>query len=310
MKKRKRAKRKQKRTSSGASFFVFLATSLVIGLLLAYALSGSLWSTRPEQLQFVVYGSDTRVYSLGLSENIHHMMRFPANYKVEVPGGYGQYRVGALGHLVNSEDKPELLLHTFSVANAAFVQYYFYNDQGKEVFYSGSEKEKVSPPPLLSLFQMRSNATFFDRAYIAYRSLQMKRSEIIGINIDEVAEKDPVNGDTVLSMSKLRDTYAGYLFNKTYRTERYNVQIAYTKSYKTAVRIGSILENMGIRVADISASNVKDKKGCIVRHLGIEDSQTVKDIAAFFSCDSIKADTGIHDIVLELGELERSWEIN
>src|SRR3989344_7470536 len=90
------------------------------------AVGQSLFISRPSRLNMIFYGPTTTFYSFDALDNQNYSIVFDPEVKLDVPGGYGQYRIGSLGKLVKLEQKPDITQKTFSTTTTSFVQYYFY----------------------------------------------------------------------------------------------------------------------------------------------------------------------------------------
>ena len=101
-------------------FFIFL-----LGLIIFKQYSSSLFSQKKDRVNVVFYGKNTVYYSLGKYDGVHYFISFYSDVKVKVPGGYGNYRIGGLGKLVELE-KSDIFRKTFSVTTASTVDRYFF----------------------------------------------------------------------------------------------------------------------------------------------------------------------------------------
>jgi len=285
--------------------------SLLVGFLLFYSfykgavsISGSLFFSHPARMNIVFYGPATRYYSIDARDKQNYSIQFDPEVKVDVPGGYGQYRIGSLGKLVSLEKDPEIIKKAFSATTTTFVHYYFYQN-GEGIYYDNTQEEDVKPA-LKDLFFYSSNASFLDRIYLAfllsninenYNKIRYRKETEEGLNDVLFQEK-----------SFIQDSI-GLLYNNDYREEQQTVQVLYRQNYSTAESVSSLLEGNGIRVSDINKNtSINDCK--VVIGEGDELSRTAKDIARFFSCPIVIGKTDIYDILFVLGEKEGEWEVN
>lgn len=285
--------------------FGFLLLSIFVILILLKLLAGSLFLKSSDRIQFVVYGQDTRLYSLSPKGNINYYVGYDPDLKVQVPNGYGAYRIGALSKLIAYEKKPELLSKAFSVATSSFVTYYFY-PSSSEIYYSDKVAQNYKAPSFTEIMLYKSNARLLDRVYLYFHILQASPSSFQNLDIALLTKKNQLQ--TYLSSEAFGKEYKGFFYNKTYRTERVSVQIKYTKNYDTAAAIGKILEGNGIRVVDIATSDSKPKK-CTITTASAANSQTVEDIRRVFNCDLVKVGADTSDIIFNLGSVETEWEL-
>jgi len=260
-------------------------------------LKRSVFLSKKERVNILFYGKKTVVFSLALRNDLSYVIFYPTNLYLVVPGGYGFYRVGALGKLVSLEKKPEIFKKTFSANTSFFLDLYFYPK--KEKIYYQEVEEKNFWPSFFEIFFNSSNANFFDRIFCFYHFWLKKPSfyQKIEINSKSFRRQD------------FFKKYLGVFYKKKYRKENLTVQIIYSKNYKVADLISQILEGEGIRVVDISIEPKDSSKKCFVFYSSKKPSQTASDIAYFFQCELEKKDTPISDIIIKLGNLEKIWEV-
>jgi len=285
--------------------FGFILLGIFSLLILLKLLSGSLFINGSDRIQFVVYGQDTRLYSLSPKGRVNYYVGYNSDLKVNVPNGYGAYRIGALSKLIAYEKKPELLSKAFSVATSSFVTYYFY-PSSSEIYYSSEVPESYRAPSFKEIMLYKSNARILDRVYIYLHIAQSSPSSFQNLDIDLLTKKK--QSQSYLSSDAFGKEYRGFFYNKTYRTERLTVQIKYTKSFNTAVAIAQILEGNGIRVVDISESDSSSKR-CNVTTSTAVKSKTTEAIKRVFGCDLIKEKVEKSDILFNLGSVESEWEL-
>lgn len=257
-----------------------------------------------ERVQVVVYGENTRFYSLHNSDKIHYYATFSPDTKIIVPNGYKYYRIGALGRLIYYDRTADLLKKGFSAATSTFVQYYFY-PANTTIYYGNEAKKEIRLPSFKELFLYQTNAPFVDRLYLALKFLNTKKSDFTVI--DESATIKKQRDDYIFSEKDFAKKFLGYFYQKTYRKERRTVQIIYTEKYNSADLIGKILEGNGIRVIDLK--QMKQGKNCFIIEQADQYSITAQDLADFFGCQLKKGKTEISDIIFMLGNIEEDWEI-
>ena len=116
--------------------------------------------------------------------------------------------------------------------------------------------------------------------------------------------------DSIFDYNSFYKKFQGSFFQKTYRNYDINVQIIYTKSYKTALLLSQMIEGEGIRVVDLSSQD-KFIKGCLlITNKEISTTKTYLRLADFFKCRLKIGETTVSDIILVLGDLEKEWAIN
>lgn len=280
---------------------VYFILLILVAVLLIRWFTGSLFFTAPERLHILVYGQDTRVYSIDTQGNSHYIIHFAPDEKVGVPGGYGLYRVGAVGKLVSLEKKPELFGRTFSAASSNFISYYFY-PAGDELYYGREVSRDIGMPTPTELWQFSTNANMFDRLYLFLHFVRVKKNEYMLLRSRGDAQEK--NGARIFLPETFSKETEGFLFNPAYRAERQTVQIIYTKSYSTARLIGNILEGSGIRVVDITQNKNSHSK-CVVR--SDKATTTARALASFFNCPVESGKSEVSDILFDIRGIEKDW---
>lgn len=283
----------------GVAFLLYLLFILI------RSFSQSLFFNSKDRINIIVYGQNVAYYSLAIQESRDYVVYFPPEMKVQVPGGYESYRVGSIGKLIKLDNNPDLYRKTFSLATSSFVNYYFYPDT-VDVYYGEGTKENYAKLTLQDFFFMKSNASFLDRVYLAGFVLNKDLSKF---RVLRYIETEKIRDDIFFEAEEFTKKSIGLFFQKTYRNEQKNIQIAYNNNYSTAESIGKMLEGNGIRISDITL-NLQPKKHCIVRESSSIHSATAHHIAQFLDCQLITGKTDVYDIILELGDTEKVWEVN
>lgn len=273
--------------------------------------ASSLFVRKMDRINVVFYGQQTEMYSLGVRDAGDYVVLFYPDLKVRVPGGYGWYRVGALGKLIQLEDRPEILTTSLSGDLATFVQYYYYTPSDT-VYYGTDYKDEVRiRPSILDLLIQKTNAPFFDRVYLFLLLSNKRGNDFQIISFLKYKER---HGDRMFSSPDFMRSFQGVFYQSTYRKENRNIQILYGGSYRTAHYIGEMLNGTGIRVSDISLDEEqsREEQQCrIIESVGDREpySATARQIASFFSCVLERGETDIYDILFVLSDVEERWEV-
>lgn len=282
-----------------------LPVFLTIALIIIHQLQVSLFFQKKDRLNIVFYGPDTVYYSVGKWDGVNYFISFYPDVKVKVPGGYGSYRVGGLGKLVELEKKADLYRKTFSVTTASTVDRYFYR-KSSDIYYGQKEldEETLSLPGFSDIFFTPSNSNLFDRIYVYLQLAGKGRGKFTRIDY-----KSSLGTDEEFFQDKdFAKKYLGFFFNRIYRKEQRQVQIQYSDSYKTAFFLSKVIEGDGIRVSDLSETDgIKGR--CQVIEEGTDFSRSARDLASFFGCNLKNGTTESSDIIMKLGTLEKDWEI-
>ncbi|MEO6509138.1 MAG: hypothetical protein ABIO02_04230, partial [Patescibacteria group bacterium] len=272
----------------------FLMVCIILLTTLVNSFKKTLFFTKKDRINLVFYNDRTTFYSLGINTEGEYLISFPADLKMEIPGGYGSYRIGALGKLVSLEKKPELIQNTFSLATYSFVDYYFYQNTS-DVYYGSEENESLPSPKMI--WSSRSNVGVLDKLYLIFYFINKKPQDFHNVPLHSEENKE---GENIFSAGEFEKRITGYLFQQSYRNERKSVQIMYADNYVNADRVGKMLEGNGIRVGDISHDGSL-VRGCIVQEDSVSHSLTAKALVDVFHCKWKKGKTDIYDILFMLG---------
>jgi hypothetical protein len=288
----------------GRMIFVFFITICLLYYLIK-SVTGSVFLKGRDKINVVFYGENTRFYSLD-KKNISYLLAFSNSVKVVVPGGYGEYKAGAINKLVSLEKKPEIIKKTFSAATATLVDLYFYPKKAT-IYYQDSSKNSNEIPTIKEIFLTNSNATFIDRLFLFYFFITSQREDYQIIDLKPFELED---GNAIFDYNSFYKKFQGSFFQKSYRNYDINVQIVYTKSYKTALLLSQMIEGEGIRVVDLSIQD-KSIPGCsLITSKKISTTKTYQRLADFFKCSLKIGETTVSDIILVLGDLEKEWAVN
>ena len=279
---------------------------LVLSIIVIRQLMTSAFFINEDRINILIYSSEPIYYSIEKGGEVHYVTTFNADSRTAVPGGYGIYRMGALGKLIALEKNPELLQRTFSRITGSMIDFYFYPQT--EAIYYGS-REKLKFPSFGEIFLSGSNANFFDRLYIYVQFIGKHLTDFEEIHISKIQA-----GDTILlSDVTFARQYLGYFYHKSLRKENKTVQILYANSYVSAKNMSRVIDGEGIRVVDVDMSQKikaeSKKSSCIVQENTQNGfSHTATKIAQFFHCILRKGMGRVSDIVVEMGKSEGEWE--
>ncbi|MFH1827352.1 MAG: hypothetical protein ABH812_02915 [bacterium] len=298
-------KREEKNIKKIVKILLQIIFFSVLLIYIAVNLYRSVIFQKNDRINLFIFDKNPTFLSISTKGEQNFLVNFYPDLKINVPGGFSFYRIGALNKLVQLEKRADIYQKAISGSTLTFLDYYFYPKK-QEIYYGGDSKPQIVELSIKNVLFDKSNANFFDRLYLSYRIISLNKNDLIKLNTFERLNK---NKDMVFDTERFEETYNGLFYQSTYRTERKSVQILYTKNYSSAVLIGKILENNGIRVVDISKTT-KTYKGCVVIEKTNKLSKTAKNLNSYFGCKTIQADTGISDIIMFLGAIENSWLIN
>jgi hypothetical protein len=278
---------------------------VALGIIILRQLFSSAFFIKEDRINILLYSSEPIYFSFEKGGEVHYVTTFNADSRTAVPGGYGVYRMGALGKLVLLEKNPELLKKTFSRITGSMIDYYFY-PQSEAIYYGSNEKVRL--PSFSEIFLNASNANFFDRLYIYLQFVGKHLTDFEEIHINKIKTEDTI----LLSDMTFAQQYLGYFYHKSLRKENKTIQILYLNSYIAAKNMSRVIDGEGIRVVDIDVTqnkNARLKSKCeVVENTQDGYSYTAEEIAHFFNCILMKGKGRVSDIVIEMGSAEKEWE--
>ena len=295
-------KRIEKEAKRSLKTLVLSIISCFILVLFIVQLYKSLFITKPERINLLFLNQNPTLLSLSTVGESNYYLNLYPDLKLNVPGGYGDYRVGALVKLSQLEKDSGIISRAIGGSTFTFLNYYFYPNNIQTYF--GKIPTSKFNLNLKNIIFNKSNASFFDKAYLLIKILGVQNNNFIKLS---AFEKINNNKDLVFDSERFAEEYNGLFFQHTYRDERKSVQILYTNNYNSADIIAKILENNGIRVVDISKTDKTDKN-CRVFEKAKKYSLTSKNISTYLDCKLVNSDTEISDIVIFLGHKEELWK--
>ena len=242
-------KTKSKNIRKNNVFIGIGALVSLLFLLIASSFMSSLFMSKADRINILVFGEKTFLYSIDRKDSVHYAMYFYPDLKITVPKGYGFYRVGALGKLAGLEHNPDIFRQAFSYSTASFVPFYFYQN-AKDVYYGGDQKMNLWLPGIKEILTYQSNTNFFDKIYLLGAFFTVKKADIQYIAASNFSRKE--NDTSKFMTEDFTREFQGFFYQAQYRREMKSVQIIYDKHYNTAKALSNILEGSGIRVVDIS----------------------------------------------------------
>ncbi|MEK7070899.1 MAG: hypothetical protein AAB966_03770, partial [Patescibacteria group bacterium] len=182
-------KTKSKNIRKNNVFIGIGALVSLLFLLIASSFMSSLFMSKADRINILVFGEKTFLYSIDRKDSVHYAMYFYPDLKITVPKGYGFYRVGALGKLAGLEHNPDIFRQAFSYSTASFVPFYFYQN-AKDVYYGGDQKMNLWLPGIKEILTYQSNTNFFDKIYLLGAFFTVKKADIQYIAASNFSRKE------------------------------------------------------------------------------------------------------------------------
>lgn len=286
---------------------IFLIVFIVLGYITFKFFSNSLFFTKKDRINIVFYSDKPVFMSVGISDDIHYNSTLQNDWKILVPGGYGYYKVGALGKLSQLEKDVDLVSRAFSSVYSSKMDYYFVSN--KDDIYIDLIKNNDDVIGNMSFFKniffggYLTNANLLDKIYIFFSLAPKRRTDFSSVDLRLCLDK---NGQVKEDVCMKK--YQGYFYQKYLREDQKNIQLYY-KSYSSAMMLSRIFEGEGVRVVDLSLTDQKKiLEQCEVIENQEIHSLTARYLSDSFGCKLKVGEVSIADIRFILGSnLEKKW---
>lgn len=264
-------------------------------------------SYTPDRLNIVIYDEVPVLLSLGLSDKVNYVVTFSHEDNVYAPGGYGRYRVGALGKLAHLEDDAGLVSRAFSSMISAHVDHSL-TPRSSRVYedMQGARADFTALTVARHIFSQEYlfDGGIMDKVYVIFKLASHRSSDFI--QLKGTFKEDP-DGDIIFSEKRFQKKYRGFFYHKTLRDEAQNVQIEYS-TYSAGTVLSRIIEGQGIRVVDLRSTDKPIQK-CEVLYQGVEKPLTADYLAERFSCRVNSGKVEGADILIRMSEdMDNQWK--
>lgn len=249
------------------------------------------------RINILVYDSSPVILSLDLKTGVNYYLYLPVDFKISVPGGYGEYRIGSIGKLADLEKDPELVRRSFSFLLGSFIDFYFYPNLSK-VWYS---KEKRPFLRKWEILRYRTNANLLARSYVLFKFFSLNSASFSPLKIKSFeVERGRIN------FSKFHSRIQGDFYLPEIRRENKKIRIFYAQNYKAAENLGRIFKGEGIDV--LSYETFPGRKVCKV--VGREKNFSLEYLQKIFGCQ-VQIDKNLEPNLIKfyLGKIEEEkWK--
>lgn len=288
-----------KKNSYKLGLIIFLLFILYIGK----CFSSSLFFNKKDRINLFFYGKKNYFVSLGVSDDVNYLGEIDTDWSIKVPGGYGFYKVGAIGKLSQLEKDENLIGRTFSLMNSNFIHYSFVPKDQEISYFKNKEDFNIGFSDFFNS-KINSNANFFDKLYLYFKLSGKNKSNFIVINYLPYLDKN-----NQFSEEDFNKKYLGFFYQKKLREEGKNIQLI-GQNYNSLKNLSYVIEGEGIRVVDISLNKEEHQKCIIWEDCEKEFSKTAQYLSLIFNCELKKDKIDIADILVDFGSnLEKKWTI-
>lgn len=282
---------------------LFVLLVLVVAIFLLYVLysvrTSQFFSTRG-RITIGVYDEIPYVFSYDKKANLGTIVYFNPSVLVEVPGGYGWYKLGSVRLLAAIEHKTTGLLEkTFARLVGVPVDMVIYKT-------STSIVEESTTDFLSYFMQKRNSQTSFSKEFatsstniidrfLINKALTISPDRLIVVN----AQKDYIykDGKSYYTEQKLDSHIKGYLYQKKLTDSGVKVRvIANDKAYKGATLIERLIEGMGTKVLSIDSDNTQTAVVCSILY-DPASSAVAKLFGMYFPCKMVQNTRGENRVI-------------
>lgn len=270
--------------------FGILIVLLYASFVIFNDLRTSLFFKTEGRYTLLIYDRFPYVLSMDFSKKYHTLIILQHNVEEKIPGGYGKYRIGALGKLAYLENDftlvnravSSLIMAPIQGSIIAFHPELYHDDNSDLISFNLNFRH-------LFLMNYKSNISFFNRLFILMESYKI--------------ENVPDRYEIIYDVNGL----VGRLYDETFRSENRTVQLIYN-NYSSANELANIFNGYGIQVVDISKSLTTQRERCYIVEEGSYHSRTAEFIGAYLGCKLGFGETDISDIIVSLDEqIEKNW---
>jgi hypothetical protein len=267
-----------------------------------------LFFDKKDRVNIIFYSDKTYMVSLGVADGINYLSMLDNDMSALVPGGYGHYKVGALGKLADLDKNHELITQTASSIFSAKFNYYFFPKNSGIYLDIPNNDERIGGIDLFKnvfLGNYITSANFLDKIYIYFSLASKRRSDFTNVDLDVCMDKDKV-----LNEKECAKKYQGYFYQNFLREESKTISLVYN-DIATAVLISRVIEGDGVCVVDYTQNTKDQKNNCVVEESGVDFSKTAQFLASSFDCSLSKNTVSIADIRLIFGkDMQKKWNVD
>ncbi|OGK43647.1 hypothetical protein A3H80_01105 [Candidatus Roizmanbacteria bacterium RIFCSPLOWO2_02_FULL_37_19] len=289
---------------------LFLGFLIVYCIILAIrSIQASAFFDKQNRINILFYSDQPVLLSFGLTDDVNYIVSFTHEDRVDVPGGYDRYAVGALGRLSDVENDRYILQRAFSSMTSAYIDYFVAPKKNKVYDESDFREPQYKKLVLIrSLFspQKHTNANIFDKIYLLWLIIRKREGDFVVLKSATI--HDEISDQTFFSEQGFQKKYKGFFYHQALREEGRELQILY-RNYNSAYVLSRVIEGQGIRVVDLSQYDDQVKERCVIKHNIDKKSKTILFLQRRFQCEVKKANIEGSDIIFLLGNgLEKEWE--
>ncbi len=282
-------------------WILFIGTLIGLVLVIAYSsvyLAQSSISLWQERLTLAVASNPPLIVSFNKNSGEVSLISVPSETYLEVPGGFGWYRVGTLWHLgqIEKQNGRLLMLALRTFVGAPLDGWIGWQKDAPD--FSSKKKDVIIHSLSQKIFSPAvSNLSVFDRWWLWFSLSHVRTEKIVAVDLGDketmvkvsLPDQTKANmGDPQL-VDKVTQTV---LFEKIAQNERLPWRILNTTDTAgIGNKLARVLTNMGYNVAGVG-NEVRERAGCrlVVPPLSLKSPGVVR-LSRAVNCPIFTSDT-------------------
>ncbi len=224
----------------------------------------------------------------------------PSDTYVQVPFGFGYYRIGAVSKLGDLQKRPELLAKTIENLLGVPINYWVALDDSNTIQLFTSFRFIFYPPP--------TNLGVIDRALLWWRMMRTPAEKLVLMDLMDtngLVRRELVDGTTVYEPDfGSIDRFLEHVFEQSQlRDEQLNITV---RNASTTAGVGQLVARLltrsGIKV--VTVGNSDEQEPCTLKGSeNLASTQTVRFITSTFPCVFVAASDVVEDLELVVGSV-------
>jgi len=266
-----------------------LVVVIIIGIFALWLVKqyrSSLFLSKRQVVNIGVFSEKPFVYSYDRNRKIAHIVNFEPDIYVNVPGGYGWYKLGSvnlLGQIENNQN--EILKQTFAELAGAPIDLVVYPKKAKvfenqaknflDYFYN-FRQHWISQSK-----NSHSVNNLFDRLILPAK-LNLRADRLIVINTENLILKEK-NQKRYYS-EKLDSKIKGFLYQEELLHSPAKVVIfSSSENYLSARKLMRQVEGLGLKVLELKILSNEPDKHCLIK-ASSNNKKIAKLLADYYNC--------------------------
>jgi len=283
---------------------------LIVGLFIYKQLRESLFLGEKDRITVAVFGAQPYVYSYNPTKKLAFVVQFDPEAQLNVPGGYGWYRLGSLDLLGKIEGKRALLLQrAFGELIGAPVDYVYYPKKAALVERSEKNFQEYYLHELKKIHSKKythSITNWIDRLLVR-GIFAVREDRLVFIDTADLVSRHGKEWryDSELLDSRLK----GLFYRESFLSSGLRaIIVTRTEAYLAAKRLLRQIEGSGIKVIEIEVNDALENKHCQIKGASQLKPQ-VRALALTYNCQAMRSQSAILQIVLD-SSLEKEFRYN